>query len=185
MAREVGTVDLRALQLAPGAAVRLPVRTPPVELVIGGQEHRTEPERPELELEVTRSLSGLHLRLRGRAELVGPCGRCLEEARAPIAVDTREFVADGRPADAPFDEDLDSQYVDEGVLDVATWARDAVAEAVPATLLCRPDCAGLCPHCGTNLNEGSCGCDEDAADPRWDALREVAERLRRESPEDG
>ena len=75
-------MDLRALELAPGAAVRLPVRTPPVELVIGGQEHRTEPERPELELEVARSLSGLHLRLRGEAVLVGPCVRCLEEARA-------------------------------------------------------------------------------------------------------
>ncbi len=125
-------MDLRALELAPGAAVRLPVRTPPVELVIGGQEHRTEPEAPELELEVSRSLSGLHLRLRGEAELVGPCVRCLEEARAPISVDTTEFVADGRPGDAPFDEDLDSQYVAEGVLDVATWARDAIAEAVPA-----------------------------------------------------
>ena len=63
---------------------------------------------------------------------------------------------------------------------MATWARDAVAEAVPATLLCRADCAGLCPHCGTNLNEGSCDCEEDTSDPRWDALREVAERLRRE-----
>jgi hypothetical protein len=72
VAREVGTVDLRALELAPGAAVRLPVRTPPVELVIGGQEHRTDPERPDLELEVGRSLSGLHLRLRGAAELLGP-----------------------------------------------------------------------------------------------------------------
>ena len=181
MAQEVGRLDLRALELAPGAAVRLPVRTPPVELVLGGQEHRTDPERPELELEVSRSLSGLHLRLRGRAELVGPCVRCLEEARAPLAIDTSEFVAEGRPDDAPFDEDLDSQYVEEGTLDLATWARDAIAEAVPATLLCRPDCAGLCPHCGTNLNEGSCDCEEDASDPRWEALREVAERLRREA----
>lgn len=180
MAQEADRLDLRALDLAPGAVVRLPARTPPVALVIGGQEHRTEPERPDLELEVGRSLSGLHLRLRGDAELVGPCVRCLEEARAPLTVDTSEFVADDRPDDAPFDEDLDSQYVVEGVLDVAEWARDAIAEAVPATLLCRADCAGLCPHCGTNLNEGSCDCEEDTSDPRWDALREVAERLRRD-----
>jgi len=180
VAQEADRLDLRALDLAPGAVVRLPARTPPIALVIGGQEHRTEPERPDLELEVGRSLSGLHLRLRGDAELVGPCVRCLEEARAPLAIDTTEFVADNRPGDAPFDEDLDSQYVDEGVLDVAEWARDAIAEAVPATLLCRADCAGLCPHCGTNLNEGSCDCEEDASDPRWDALREVAERLRRD-----
>jgi uncharacterized protein len=180
VAQEADRLDLRALDLAPGAVVRLPARTPPIALVIGGQEHRTEPERPDLELEVGRSLSGLHLRLRGDAELVGPCVRCLEEARAPLAIDTTEFVADGRRDDAAFDEDLDSQYVVEGVLDVGEWARDAIAEAVPATLLCRPDCAGLCPHCGTNLNEGSCDCEEDTADPRWDALREVAERLRRD-----
>lgn len=179
MAREVSGLDLRSLELAPGAAVRLPVRTPPVDLVIGGQAHRTDPGRPELDLEVARSLSGLHLRLRGSAELVGPCVRCLEEARAPLAVDSAEFVAQGHPDDAPFDEDLDSQYVAEGVLDLAGWARDAIAEAVPATLLCRADCAGLCPRCGTDLNQGSCDCEEDATDPRWDALREVAERLRR------
>jgi uncharacterized protein len=180
VAQEADRLDLRALDLAPGAVVRLPARTPPIALVIGGQEHRTEPERPDLELEVGRSLSGLHLRLRGDAELVGPCVRCLEEARAPLAIDTTEFVADGRPGDAPFDEDLDSQYVEQGVLDLAEWARDAIAEAVPATLLCRADCAGLCPHCGANLNEGSCDCEEDTSDPRWDALREVAERLRRD-----
>ena len=177
MAQEVGTLDLRALELAPGAAVRLPVRTPPVELVIGGQEHRTDPERPELDLDVSRSLSGLHLRLRGRAELVGPCVRCLEEARAPLTVDTAEFVADGRPVDAPFDEDLDSQYVEEGVLDLATWARDAVAEAVPATLLCRPDCAGLCPVCGKDLNVEPHEHEDERTDERWAALEALKDRL--------
>ena len=79
MAEEVATLDLRALELAPGAAARLRVRPPAVELVIGGQDYRTEPALPELDLEVSRSLSGLHLRLRGRrSALVGPCVRCLE-----------------------------------------------------------------------------------------------------------
>lgn len=175
--REAGSVDLRALDLAPGAGARLEVRVPPVELVIGGQEHRTEPERPELRLDVSRSLSGLHLRLRGDMELTGPCVRCLSEARAPLHVDTSEFVAEGRPDDAPFDEDLDSAYVHEGILDLATWARDAVAEAVPPTLLCRPDCAGLCPACGRDLNEGPHRCEEDTTDSRWEPLRALRDRL--------
>jgi uncharacterized protein len=177
VAGEVTTLDLRALDLAPGAATRIPVRPPAVDLVIGGMEHRTDPERPELDLEVSRSLSGLHMRLRGALDLTGPCVRCLEPARVHLEVDTSEFVADGRPPDAPFDEDFDSAYVDDGTLDVALWARDAIAEAVPATLLCREDCAGLCPVCGTDLNLGTCDCAVDTTDSRWDALRELAERL--------
>lgn len=52
--------------------------------------------------------------------------------------------------------------------------RDAVRELVlldaPSTPLCRPDCAGLCPTCGTNLNDTTCGCAAPPADPRWSAL---------------
>ena len=177
MPGEVSTVDLRALDLAPGAATRLRVRPPAIDLVIGGQPHATDPAEPELDLDVSRSLSGLHLRLRGALDLLGPCVRCLEPARAPITVDTTEFVAEGRPPDAPFDEDFDSAYVADMQLDLALWARDAIAEAVPATLLCREDCAGLCPVCGTDLNTGSCDCAVDTTDSRWDALRALAERL--------
>ena len=177
MPGEVSTVDLRALDLAPGAAARLRVRPPAIDLVIGGQQHATDPAEPELDLEVTRSLSGLHLRLRGSLHLRGPCVRCLEPARAPLEIDTSEFVANDRRPDGLFDEDFDSAYVDDLTLDLALWARDAIAEAVPATLLCREDCAGLCPVCGTDLNTGSCDCAVDTTDSRWDALRALAERL--------
>ena len=177
MSEEVSTIDLRGLDLAPGGAARLRVRPPAVELVIGAQDFVTEPARPELDLEVSRSLSGLHLRLRGRLALVGPCFRCLEPARVDLAVDTSEFVAEGRPDDAPFDEDLDSTYVDNHVLDLASWTRDAVAEAMPARVLCREDCAGLCPVCGADKNVVSCDCAVEVIDSRWDALRELAERL--------
>jgi uncharacterized protein len=43
--------------------------------------------------------------------------------------------------------------------------------AVPMKPLCRDDCAGLCPSCGTNLNRGSCGCTRDWEDPRFAALK--------------
>ena len=160
MAQAVATVDLRALDLAAGAEARRRLRVPPVELRLGGQDYRTEPESPEV-------------------ELVGPCFRCLEEARVRLAVESEEFAAEGRPAGAPFDEDLDSAYVEDLRLDVAGWARDAIAEAVPATVLCREDCAGLCPTCGANRNDVDCGCVVVETDPRWDALREISERLAR------
>jgi len=180
VAEAVETIDLRALDLPPGSETRRRVRAPAVQLRLGGQDYRLEPPEPEVELRISRSLSGVHLRLRTEVELVGPCWRCLEEARVRLAVESEEFAAEGRPADAPFDEDLDSAYVDALRLDVAGWARDAIAEAVPATILCREDCAGLCPTCGANRNAGDCGCVVVETDPRWDALRELSERLSRD-----
>jgi uncharacterized protein len=180
MAEVLATIDLRALDLAPGAETRLRVRVPGVGLRLGGQEYRVEPAEPEVRLRVSRSLSGVHLGLATEVELIGPCWRCLEEARARLTVESDEFQAEGRDPDAPFDDDLDSAYVEDGRLDVAGWARDAIAEAVPATVLCREDCAGLCPTCGANRNEVDCGCVADETDPRWDALRELSERLSRD-----
>lgn len=182
MAQAVATVDLRALDLAPGAEVRRRLRVPPVELRLGGQDYRTDPESPEVELRVSRSLSGLHLTLRTDVALVGPCWRCLEPARVPLQVRTDEFAAEGRPPDAPFDEDLDSVYVEDRLLDIALWTRDAIAEAMPAVVLCREGCAGLCPVCGADRNLGDCGCVQEETDSRWDALRGLAERLGREDP---
>jgi uncharacterized protein len=64
--------------------------------------------------------------------------------------------------------------VDGEVLDVSAWTRDALALATPDQVLCRFDCAGLCPVCGTNLNEaGPEHAHERAPDPRWAKLREL------------
>jgi uncharacterized protein len=43
--------------------------------------------------------------------------------------------------------------------------------SLPSSPVCRPDCKGLCPHCGQDLNEGSCDCHTEAVDPRWAALK--------------
>ena len=179
MAEEVTTLDLRALDLAPGAVERRRVRVSPVALRLGGQDYVTVPAAPEVDVELARSLSGLHLRLRAAVELSGPCWRCLAPARIPLAVDAREFAAEGREGEE-FDEDLDCACVEGVAVDLALWVRDSIAEAVPATILCRDDCAGLCPVCGGDLNVTACGCVVESRDPRWDALREVAERLGRE-----
>lgn len=177
MAGEVSTLDLRALRLAPGAAERLRLRVPALEgLRSGGSDYATDPAAPEVDLEVARSLSGLHLRLRVDVAVVGPCWRCLTEARVPLPIDVAEFQADGREG-ADFDEDLDSAYAVEGRLDLAVWARDSIAEALPPTILCREDCAGLCPVCGGDRNHSPCDHPVESTDPRWDALREIARRL--------
>ena len=61
----------------------------------------------------------------------------------------------------------------EDELDVARWARDALALALPAQITCRPGCRGLCPRCGANLNEDPGHAHEPEPDPRWDKLSEI------------
>ena len=180
MDERVATVDLRSLDLSSGAATRLGLRVPPVALRLGGQDYVTEPAEIEVDLEVSRSLAGLHFRLRTKAELVGPCWRCVGPARVAVTVDSSEFAADGRTPDDPFDEDFDSAYVADGAIDIGLWTRDAIAEALPAVILCREDCAGLCPTCGVDLNAGTCDCVQEPTDSRWDALRGLSERLGQE-----
>ena len=169
-------IDLRALGPETDAAVDLEVPLTPIELRLGGQDYRVA-DADTARLAASRSLSGLHLRLRASGALTGPCWRCLADAAVPIAVDAREFVAAGRDPDAPFDDDLDSAYVEDDHVDVALWVRDAFAEAVPPMILCRPDCAGLCPSCGIDRNAGTCDCAADDGDARWGPLREIADRM--------
>jgi uncharacterized protein len=111
---------------------------------------------------------GYALRLRFTATLAGPCMRCLKEARPIVEVEARE--AD-RPGGG---EELDSPYVHHETLELSAWARDAFALAAPVKVLCREDCAGLCPVCAVDLNDAGPDHRHDAApDPRWAKLREL------------
>ena len=96
--------------------------------------------------------------------------RCLEPARIEIEVDAREV---DQPASD--DPELRSPYVAEGVLDLSAWAHDALALALPSQVLCRAECAGLCPVCGESLNAAASGAHDHPAepDPRWAKLREL------------
>ena len=75
------------------------------------------------------------------------------------------------------DEQMTTPYLADGTLDVSGWARDAVALALPDKILCRPDCAGLCPVCGKNRNRETCACESTWVDPRFEALRELKKQL--------
>lgn len=55
--------------------------------------------------------------------------------------------------------------------------RDYALLAVPMKKLCKDDCMGLCPECGKNLNEGSCGCKHKEADPRWLPLQDLKSKI--------
>lgn len=161
--------DLGRLRLHPGEGRRLDLDVAVDPFVFGGQRYSASPARMHATLDVSRMTShGYALRLRFRAALEGPCMRCLEDAHADVAVDAREVNQPGGG------DELASPYVRDDVLDLAGWARDALALAAPTQIVCRDDCAGLCPICAQNLNEAGPEHHHDRPpDPRWDKLREL------------
>ena len=166
------TIDLDTLALKPGQASTVDAELAPETFALGGQSYPFAEQRVPARLDVSRTASGYALRLRLQATLAGPCMRCLTDSTFPVEVDAREVEQPGTG-----DEELQSPYVDEGVLNLSGWAHDAIALALPQTLLCRPDCAGLCPECGVSLNEvdPATHVHEAAPDPRWAKLRELQE----------
>ena len=172
MVQQPSRVDLARLSLSFGEAASLDVAVPVANVSLGGQEYAARPNPVDARVDVSRTSSGYALRLRLAVELEGPCQRCLEPARLAVQVDAREVDQAGTE-----DEELQSPYVDGDELDVGSWAHDAVALALPGQVLCREDCAGLCPVCGEPLNDAD---PEDhrhasAGDPRWAKLRELSE----------
>ena len=166
-------VDLRRLALRPGEEHRDEHEVEVAPLELGGQRYVAVPDEIPAELTVTRASNGTVLRLRLTAQLHGPCYRCLEDASLDQAVDAREYQAE----DPQGDEELDSAYVDDDRLDLSQWVRDSIALALPDKILCRPDCAGLCPVCGKNLNHEPHGHEGEEIDPRWADLAQLRDSL--------
>jgi uncharacterized protein len=169
MAPIAAQLDLAALRMTPGEGRRLELEVPVEGLTLGGERYEATPEQVPAVLEVSRMTGGGYaLHLHFTASLSGPCMRCLQPAAPAVEVDAREV---DRPSEG---EELQSPYVSEERLDLAAWAHDAFALAGPVKVLCREDCAGLCPVCAADLNEaGPDHSHETAPDPRWSKLREL------------
>ena len=125
------------------------------------------------EFVVTKASTGTVFELRFTARLHGPCFRCLDDAVLDLPIDAREYQATS-PGEA---EELKTPYVMDDKLDLAAWSRDAVALALPDKILCRPDCAGLCPTCGKNLNDEPHTHEDEPVQSRWAALESLRDQL--------
>jgi len=164
--------NLRQVKLRPGEEHReaLEVELPPFEF--GGQRYVTVPEKVPAELVVTRAITGTVFSLSFTTRLHGPCYRCLGDAVLDVPITAREYQAS-----SPDDEELTTPYLVADRLEVSAWARDAVALALPDKILCRSDCAGLCPVCGKNLNDDPHAHVEESVDRRWAALEALRKDL--------
>jgi uncharacterized protein len=161
--------DLGGLRLSSGEGRRLELSVTIDPFELGGEHYAVVPALVPARLDISRTTgSGYALRLRLPATLEGPCMRCLQPATPAYSVDARETHQPGEG------EELESPYVQDGVLDVRAWARDALALALPTAVLCRADCAGLCAVCGVDLNTAGAEHHHDPEpDPRWAKLSEL------------
>ncbi len=152
-----------ALEDIPPEGLELALNLAPADVAaLAGSEGREAPA-------VISSLAGawrIHLAGRNRLLVKGlfavtverPCDRCLTEAPSPLRAEVDEVLTLGAPA-GPEDEEIDGFLpVADGRVDLTGLLAELFWLAWPYRFICRPDCAGLCPRCGRDLNEGPCAC---------------------------
>jgi uncharacterized protein len=147
----------------PGSRRTVHLEAPASELGgVGGSRVADRPLAVDVTLE--RVPDGVVVRGRVAGEYMAQCSRCL----API---TRELSESVDELYEPDPVEGETYRLDGDELDLEPAVRDAILLDLPVAPLCREDCAGLCPVCGTDRNVAPCTCDTSFPDPRWDALR--------------
>jgi uncharacterized protein len=105
------------------------------------------------------------------------CARCLTNFTASVSIELEEEfypvvdVVTGNPVSIPEDADPANIIDEQNILDLVEVVRQELVVATDAVLYCRPDCLGLCPHCGQDRNINPCNCRDNQIDPRWAGLQ--------------
>jgi len=112
---------------------------------------------------------------RVRSALELSCGRCLEPFRWDVD-EPFELTYEPRRAAVESereigDEDFSAAFYENDAIDLDKLVKERFEMSLPMKPLCREDCKGLCPACGTNLNTGACDCRREWEDPRFAALK--------------
>ncbi len=141
---------------------------------IGLDERFTGSVDVSVELEKTHRDIFLNARVQSEGQFT--CDRCLEDFRRLIEA-TYEQVYLLSSKEQPRSADQDVEVVtlssETNIIDIGEDARQFLLLKLPIKMLCKEDCAGLCPSCGTNLNRSSCDCSMEETDPRWEALKNL------------
>lgn len=140
----------------------------------------------ELELWLESSPDGIRAKGDIKGTVAMECTRCLEGYRQEIRIEVDEFyrrpglqveAGDGRRlaqwVEVPEEDDY---VIEQGMIDLNVLLNDAILLNIPIKHLCREDCNGLCPICGTNLNRASCGCVQEDVHPGLEVLRTLLDR---------
>ncbi len=101
------------------------------------------------------------------------CDRCLEEFEQAVDSRFRLLFHIGKDTWQTTEDEVVHIPMETVEVDINPWIFEYLILAIPMKMLCREDCKGLCPECGVNLNETTCGCHRELIDPRWEKLREL------------
>jgi DUF177 domain-containing protein len=167
------SLNLRQIKLRAGEEYRDEIELELEPFELGGERYLPVPDKVPAELAITKASTGTVLDLGFTARLHGPCYRCLGDAVLEVSISAREYQANNPEGD----DELRTPYLNEDNLDLTAWSRDAVALALPDKILCRADCAGLCPVCGKSLNDEPHEHEDQQSDSRWSALESLREQL--------
>jgi uncharacterized protein len=167
------SLNLRHVKLRSGEEYRDEIELELEPFELGGERYLPVPDKLPAELAIIKASTGTVLELGFTTRLHGPCYRCLGDAVLEVPIAAREYQANNPEGE----EELRTPYLSDDNLDLTGWSRDAVALALPEKILCRVDCAGLCPMCGKNLNEEPHEHEEEHGDSRWSALESLREKL--------
>jgi len=135
----------------------------------------------ELEFDIHKDKDKFRLEGHLRTELELPCSRCLDPYRLAVDADFDQRYLPASAASTDPDrevqeDDLETSYYSDDQIDLAELMREQFYLALPMKPLCRDECRGLCPQCGTNLNTGACDCSPVWDDPRLAALKAIKEK---------
>ncbi|HEU0252422.1 MAG TPA: DUF177 domain-containing protein [Pyrinomonadaceae bacterium] len=117
-----------------------------------------------------------HIETRAQVE----CDRCLQPVELPVSADfALEYISgadyESSAAAELTEDELSVSVFDGEAIDVDEIVKEQVLLTVPTRMLCREDCKGICPECGTDRNTGECNCVTNDIDPRWAALKNLTE----------
>lgn len=115
------------------------------------------------------------------------CSRCLKRFPHPLYADFHEeYMPQPDIVDEELeltDEELAINYYKDDEIDVDSLIREQMIVSIPIKPLCSVECAGMCPICGKDLNEGPCECKKEEIDPRLLPLRRLKQSLKKDRKE--
>ena len=134
-------------------------------------ESRISDEPVEINLHLEALSNGVTVNGTTSATWAGECRRCLTPMSARMTIDLSELYQQ-------MPDDSEAYVIDNDQINLLPMVRENLLLAVPLGPLCREDCPGFCPHCGKDLSESECSCDNIVVDPRWAALETLKGSLK-------
>jgi uncharacterized protein len=146
-------------------------------IIIDGGEVTFGPFLVDVKLINTGDAIAAYFDVQGWAHMV--CSLCTKPFEEDVVASFSILYKQEKSVSGPEDEDADDMdivFYQGDLIDVSEDVRQQVILALPMKPVCRPDCKGLCPRCGKDLNEGPCGCGADDIDPRLAVLEDIIKK---------